>query len=248
MSRGENLAILFDRVSKSIGSTQILEDVSFEVPRGTALSILGRRGSGKTIVLKLTSGLLKPDGGRILINNQDITGLDHSRLLEVRKSTGFVFQAAAVFDSISVAENIGFPLRCCGGKMDGERHEKVYQQLVQVGLEQHIDEMPNHLSIGMRKLLGFARALACDPAILLLDDPWCGVDSVTAALIRELLLNLKQRRGATLLISANRMTEVRSISERLAVLDEGRIIASGSPNEVARSDHPVVKEFVSQDF
>lgn len=250
MSRVEELAVRFDRVSKSIGPTRILEDVSFEVPRGTAFSILGRQGSGKTIALKLSIGLMKPDLGRIFINNQDITALDHSRLLQVRRSIGFVFQTAAVFDSISVAENIAFPLRCCSrGRPASELRDKVRQQLLQVGLEQDRDKMPNDLSTGMRQLLGFARALACDPDILLLDDPWCGVDSVTVARMRELLLGLKQRRGTTLLIAGNKMSDVRGISEQLAVLDGGRVIACGSPNEVAQSDHPVVKEFVlQQDF
>jgi phospholipid/cholesterol/gamma-HCH transport system ATP-binding protein len=108
--------------------------------------------------------------------------------------------------------------------------------------------MPNDLSAGMRKLLGFARALASDPAILLLDDPWCGIDSVTGALIRELLLGLKERHGTTLLIAANRIAEVRSFSDQLAVLDEGRMIACGSPDEVERSDHPVLKQFFRQDL
>jgi phospholipid/cholesterol/gamma-HCH transport system ATP-binding protein len=249
MSRDEEVAVRFDRVSKSIGATRILEDVSFEVPRGAAFSILGRRGAGKTIVLKLSIGLLKPDRGRIFVNNADITALDHLALLKVRKSIGFVFQQAAVFDSISVAENIAFPLRCSSKRTEAELHERVYQQLLQVGLEHDIDRMPDDLSVGMRKLLGFARALACDPAILLLDDPWNGVDSVTVDLIRDRLLSLKHRRGATLLIAANKMTDVQSMSDQLAILDGGHMIACGSPNEVARSDHPLVRQFVlQQDF
>ena len=248
MSWCEGVAVRFDRVSKSIGATRILEDVSFEVPRGTALTILGRRGAGKTIALKLSIGLLKPDRGRIFVNNDDITALGHSALLQVRKSIGFVFQQAAVFDSLSVAENIAFPLRC-SKETEGELHERVYQQLLQVGLEQDIDRMPDDLSVGMRKLLGFARALSCDPAILLLDDPWNGVDSVTADLIRDRLLSLKHRRGTTLLIAANKMTDVQSMTDQLAVLDGGHMIACGPLNEVARSDHPVVRQFVlQQDF
>jgi phospholipid/cholesterol/gamma-HCH transport system ATP-binding protein len=244
----DDVAVRFDRVSKSIGETDILEDISFEVPRGTVFSILGRRGAGKTVALKLSIGLLKPDLGRILINNEDITALDHSGLLHVRRSTGFVFQTGAVFDSLSVAENVAFPLRCATGSPESKLRERVRQQLDRVGLGEDSGKMPNDLSAGMRKLLGFARALACDPAILLLDDPWCGVDSVTGALIRELLLSLKERRGTTLLITGNRMSEVRSLSDQLAVLDGGRIIACGSPNEVVGSDHPVVRQFVTQDF
>ena len=244
----EDMVVRFDRVSKSIGETDILEDISFEVPRGAVFSILGRRGAGKTIALKLSIGLLKPDLGRIFLNNQDITALDHPSLLHVRKSTGFVFQSAAVFDSISVAENVAFPLRCAYGIPESKLRDRVQQQLDQVGLGEQRGKMPIDLSFGMRKLLGFARALASDPPILLLDDPWCGVDSVTSALIRELLLSLKERRGTTLLITAKRVADVRDLCEQLVVLDEGRIIACGSPNEVERSDHPVVRQLFSQDL
>ena len=244
----EDMAVRFDRVSKSIGETDILEDISFEVPHGTIFSILGRRGAGKTIALKLSIGLLKPDLGRIFLNNQDITALDHPSLLHVRKSTGFVFQSAAVFDSISVAENVAFPLRCATGIPESKLRDRVQQQLDLVGLGEDGDKMPADLSFGMRKLLGFARALASDPPILLLDDPWCGVDSVTSALIRELVLSLKERHGTTLLITANRVADVRDLCEQLAVLDEGRMIACGPPNEVERSDHPVVRQLFLQDI
>ena len=244
----EDMAVRFDRVSKSIGETDILEDISFEVPRGTAFAILGRSGAGKTIALKLSIGLLKPDLGRIFLNNQDITALDHPGLLHVRKSTGFVFQSAAVFDSISVAENVAFPLRCATGIPESKLRDRVQQQLDQVGLGEERGKMPIDLSFGMRKLLAFARALASDPPILLLDDPWCGVDSVTSALIRELVLSLKERHGTTLLITANRVADVRDLCEQLAVLDEGRMIACGPPSEVERSDHPVVRQLFLQDI
>jgi phospholipid/cholesterol/gamma-HCH transport system ATP-binding protein len=243
----EDIAVRFDGVSKSIGETDVLEDISFEVPRGTAFSILGRRGAGKTVALKLSIGLLKPDLGRIFLDNQDITEMDHPGLLHVRRSTGFVFQTSAVFDSITVAENVAFPLRCATGIPESKLRDRVRQQLDRVGLAEEAAEMPHDLSFGMRKLLAFARALASDPAILLLDDPWGGVDSVTGAFIRELLLGLKERPGTTLLITANRIAEVRDFCEQLAVLDEGRLIAAGSPEEVERSDHPVVRQFFLQD-
>jgi phospholipid/cholesterol/gamma-HCH transport system ATP-binding protein len=247
MKPNEDEAVRFDRVSKSIDGMRILEEVSFQVPRGTAFSILGRRGTGKTIALKLSIGLLKPDLGRIFINREEITTLDTPGLMRVRKSTGFVFQNSAVFDSISVADNIAFSLRYNSGRSESEIQQKVREQLLQVGLEQERDKMPMDLSVGMRKLLGFARALACDPAILLLDDPWNDVDSITAAIIRKLLLDLKQRRGTTLLMIGNKMAEVRPISDQLAILDGGHIIACGPPNEVARCDNPIVRRFVSQE-
>ena len=248
MMAAADVAVRFEQVSKSIGDMGVLEDITFKVPRGTVFSILGRLGAGKTTALKLSIGLLRPDQGRIFLNNQDITEMDHPGLLDVRRATGFVFQTSAVFDSISVAENVAFPLRCATHSPESELRERVREQLAQVGLEQDGDRMPNDLSAGMRKLLGFARALASDPAILLLDDPWCGIDSDTGEVIRELLLNLKERRGTTLLIAANRVSEVRRFSDQLAILDEGRMVAYGSPDEVERNDDPVVKQFFLQDF
>ncbi len=244
-NRDVDVAVRFDRVSKSIGATRILEDVSFEIPRGTALTILGRRGTGKTIALKLSIGLIKPDRGRIFIDGKEITALDRPGLLRIRRSTGFVFQNSAVFDSISVAENIALPLRYGSEKPEREIQEIVRQQLLQVGLEGDGERMPIDISVGMRKLLGFARALACDPDILLLDDPWNGVDSISAVAIRNLLLDLKRRRRTTLLIIDSKVTEVRHVSEQLAILDGGHIIACGSLEEVARSENPIVQRFVS---
>src|SRR6266567_790788 len=153
MNLDGEVAVRFDHVWKSIGPRRILDDVSFEIPQGTAFSILGRRGTGKTIVLKLSIGLLKPDRGRIFINQEEITGLDTSALLRVRKSIGFVFQNSAVFDSISVAENIAFPLRYHRANAESDIQETVRRQLLQVGLEHDGDKMPADLSAGMRKLL-----------------------------------------------------------------------------------------------
>lgn len=248
MNLDAGLAIRFDGVSKSIGATHILEDLSFEVPHGTAFSILGRRGAGKTTALKLAIGLQRPDRGRIFLNREEITGLDAAGLLRIRRSTGFVFQNSAIFDSISVAENIAFPLRYNSGTSESEIQETVHRQLLQVGLEQDGEKMPAALSVGMRKLLGFARALACDPAILLLDDPWDGVDSITAAAIRRLLLDLKQRRRTTFLITVNKMTELRHIADQFAILDGGRLIAGSLSNAMAgNDDDSVMKQFVSQE-
>jgi phospholipid/cholesterol/gamma-HCH transport system ATP-binding protein len=177
MNLDRSVAVRFDRVSKSIDEARVLEDVSFEISRGTAFSILGRRGAGKTMLLKLAIGLLKPDRGRIFVNGEDITALDTPDLLRVRRSTGFVFQNSAAFDSICVAENVAFPLRYHSDKPESEIQDKVRELLIQADLEQDRYTMPVDLSVGMRKLLGFARALACDPALLVIDDPWNGVDS-----------------------------------------------------------------------
>jgi phospholipid/cholesterol/gamma-HCH transport system ATP-binding protein len=247
MNLDGSVAVRFDQVSKSIGTTRILEDVSFAISRGTSFAILGRRGTGKTVTLKLAIGLLKPDRGRIYIDGEEITALDTPDLLRVRRSTGFAFQNSAAFDSISVSENVAFPLRYNSGKPESEIQEKVQQLLARVGLERDSHKMPVELSVGMRKLLGLVRALAGDPAILLLDDPLNSVDSITAVLIRRMLLDLKQRCRTTLLIAANKLTDVRHICDQLAILDGGHMVACGSPNEVARCDNQVVRQFVSQE-
>jgi phospholipid/cholesterol/gamma-HCH transport system ATP-binding protein len=247
MIQHETAAVRFDRVSKEIGTERILEEVSFIVPRGTALSILGRRGAGKTTVLKLAIGLAKPDRGNIYINGEDVNALDPAELLRVRRSTGFVFQNSAVFDSVTVSENIALPLRYNSGMRKRDIDEKVQHHLLQVGLERDGHRMPDTLSVGMRKLLGFARALASDPAILLLDDPWNGVDASTAASILVLLLDLKQTQRTTLLIIANKISAVRSISDQIAVLDGGRLLTCGSLTEVERCEHSLVKQFLSQE-
>jgi len=245
MNSDRRVAVRFDRVSKSIDEARVLEDVSFEISRGTAFSILGRRGAGKTMLLKLAIGLLKPDRGRIFVDGEDITALDTPDLLRVRRSTGFVFQNSAAFDSICVAENVAFPLRYHSDKLDSEIQDKVRELIIQADLEQDRYTMPVDLSVGMRKLLGFARALACDPALLVIDDPWNGVDSITANRIRRLLLDLKRRRGTTLLIAANKVPDVQRICDQLAILDGGHLITCGPPDELARCGNPVASEFAS---
>jgi phospholipid/cholesterol/gamma-HCH transport system ATP-binding protein len=245
MNLDRSVAVRFDRVSKSVDEARVLEDVSFEISRGTAFSILGRRGAGKTMLLKLAIGLLKPDRGKIFVNGEDITALDTPDLLRVRRSTGFVFQNSAAFDSICVAENVALPLRYHSDKPESEIQDKVRELLIQADLEQDRYTMPVELSVGMRKLLGFARALACDPALLVIDDPWNGVDSITVTRICRLLLDLKRRRGTTLLIAANKVPDVQRICDQLAILDGGHLITCGPPDELARCGNPVASEFAS---
>src|SRR5512140_1011896 len=160
-------AIRFDHVSKSFDDQRVLDDVSFEVPRGTACCILGRSGTGKSVTLKLLMGLLKPDAGRIYVNDVEIEALDSAGLVDVRKSIGFLFQYSALFDSLSVAENVAFPLRRPARMSETEIARSVREGLAEVGLEDDLDKMPLDLSGGMRKRVGLARALALKPAILL---------------------------------------------------------------------------------
>jgi phospholipid/cholesterol/gamma-HCH transport system ATP-binding protein len=247
MNHEKDEAVRFEKVSKSFDPEPLLENVSFKVAHGEAFCILGRSGTGKTVLLKLMVGMLKPDRGRIFINQEEITALDRPGILRVRKNVGFLFQNAALFDSISVAENLAFPMRRHSGKTENQIREAVHQKLAQVDLESYADKLPADLSAGLRKRVGLARALALDPAILLIDDPSCGVDCFTAHKVDRLLLDLKRNRKITLIIVSDGMEGVRRISDRFAVLESGHIISCGSADELERSDNRLVRQFVSRE-
>ncbi|MGI9074099.1 MAG: ABC transporter ATP-binding protein [Bryobacteraceae bacterium] len=247
MNGGQQAAIRFEGVSKPFNPGPLLKNVSFEVPQGEGFCILGRSGTGKTKLLKLILGLQKPDRGKIFVNGEEITALDNASLLRMRQTVGFVFQHAALFDSISVADNVAFSLRRHSGKTEDEIREMVRQKLAQVGVEKYGDAMPEYLSPGVRKRVGFARALALDPRILLIDDPADGIGYSTAREINSLLLDLKRNRKTTLLIVSNGVEEARRISDRFAVLEDGQIIFSGSADELERSDKGFLRQFASSE-
>jgi phospholipid/cholesterol/gamma-HCH transport system ATP-binding protein len=238
-------AIRFENVSKSFGARPVLEDVSLEVRAGSVFGILGRSGTGKSVTLKLMIGLLKPDRGRVFIGDTAIEGLNSRALVPIRKSMGFLFQNAALFDSISVGENVAFALRRNTDYPEAEIRERVQQKLNQVGLEKEYDKMPSDLSGGMRKRAGLARALALDPPILLVDEPSAGLDPITTDEIDDLLLGLKQNAGATLVVVTHNITSARCLGDTLLMLHEGRIIAQGTADELAASSHELVRAFMS---
>lgn len=238
-------AIRIDHLSKSFDGHPVLEDVSFEVARGEAFGILGKSGTGKSVTLKLVIGLLCADGGKISVGGEEIQELDRENLMRVRKTVGFMFQDAALFDSISLGENIAFPLRRHTSKSEAEISEIVRRKLSTVGLEEHADKMPSDLSGGMRKRAGLARALALDPPILLVDEPNSGLDPVTASEIYTLLESLKEKRHTTLLLVTHDAMGVRRFADRLGVLDQGRLIASGPPEELAKSENELVRALAS---
>lgn len=237
-------AIQFDRVSKSFGRLNVLDHVSFEVPRGNAFCVLGRSGTGKSVLIKQLVGLIRPDAGRIYVEGEEITHLSSSDLARVRKRIGFLFQYSALFDSISVGENVAFPLRRHTGLSGGEIQDRVDQKLRRVGLEGIDHKMPSEISGGMRKRVGLARALALDPPILLADEPSSGLDPVTSREIDELLLDLKHNDGTTMVIVTHNIPSARRVGDELAVLHEGSILAHGPAAELEQSAHELVREFM----
>ena len=237
--------IRFDGVSKSFGEKRVLDNVSFDVPQGGVCCILGRSGTGKSVTLKLLLGLLKPDSGKIFMNDLQIEALDSSHLVKARKEMGFLFQYSALFDSMTVAENVAFPLRRHTSMSETEIQDAVKTRLAAVGLENDLEQMPLELSGGMRKRAGLARALALDPSILLVDEPSSGLDPVTTREIDTLLLGLKAAGNTTIVVVTHNMTSARRIGDRLIVLSEGQIVAQGTVKEMDQSNIEVVRQFMS---
>jgi phospholipid/cholesterol/gamma-HCH transport system ATP-binding protein len=237
-------AIAFDSVSKSFASRTVLKDVSFSVAAGTAFALLGRSGTGKSVTLKLICGLLKADSGSVIVNGEDITRLESSELAPIRRHIGFLFQSAALFDSISVGENVAFPLRRYTQKPDAEIRDQAHNILEQLGLGKEYDSMPGDLSGGMRKRAGLARALAVEPSLLLVDEPSAGLDPITSMEIDELLIDIKTNRHATLVVVTHNMQSARRIADRMAVLDRGHLLAEGTVEELDRSEHQLVRTFM----
>jgi phospholipid/cholesterol/gamma-HCH transport system ATP-binding protein len=240
-----DIAIRFERVTKAFGDHRLLNDVTFEIPRSSAFCLLGRSGSGKSVTLKQIIGLLRPDSGRVLIDDEDVTGLDSCGLSRVRQRMGFLFQHAALFDSLTVGENVAFPIRRHRAHLsEREVRQIAREKLGQVGLADVYDRMPAALSGGMRKRAGLARAIALDPPVLLVDEPSAGLDPLTTLEIDKLLLELKRAAGTTLLVVTHNIPSARVIADELALLDQGRILARGTVAELDRSEHPLVQAFM----
>jgi phospholipid/cholesterol/gamma-HCH transport system ATP-binding protein len=237
-------AVRFDHVTTVLGGHPVLDDVSFDVAVGEAVCVLGKSGTGKSVTLKTIVGLMVPDAGRVFVEGREVTDASREELGEIRQHLGFLFQNAALFDSISVGENVAFPLRRHTDLGDDEIDEIVAAKLAQVGLEADVDKMPAELSGGMKKRVGLARAMALDPSILLVDEPSAGLDPITADEIYELLCGLRDSRETTLIVVTHNIPSARKVARRLMVLDQGRIVAEGTADELDRSELPLVREFM----
>ena len=239
-------AVVLDKVSKSFGEKPILRDVSFQVRAGEALCILGRSGTGKSVTLKLIISLLKPEQGQIWIEGDEITRLHASDLSRVRRKMGFLFQDAALFDSLTLYENLALPLFRLTSKSPAEVDLIIDRVLRDVGLGDDRQRMPSELSGGMRKRAGLARALVLEPRILLVDEPSSGLDRITASEIDELLLREKVERRTTLIVVTHDVRGARRIADRIAVLNQGRLIADGTVEEVQHSENEIARSLISE--
>jgi phospholipid/cholesterol/gamma-HCH transport system ATP-binding protein len=238
-----NPAVRLDRVSKSFGARRVLDQVSFEIPPGKAFCLLGRSGTGKSVTLRHIIGLVRPDEGSVFVEGRNIGALPARELNGVRKRMGFLFQNAALFDSMTVGENVAFPLRRHTDLADAEIRDRARQKLADVGMDQEFDKMPADLSGGMKKRAGLARAMALDPSILLVDEPSAGLDPLTTTEIDQLLVEQK-RRGATLVVVTHNIPSARLVGDELAMLSEGRIVARGTAAELDANRDPLVQAFM----
>jgi len=232
-------------VTKSFGTQQVLRGVSLDIHRGEAVVIIGRSGGGKSILLKHLIGLLQPDSGTIRVDGEDITAMNERSLLRVRRKYGMLFQMAALFDSLTVEENVGFVLRRQGVESDAEIRRRVAEALEMVELPGIGHKMPSELSGGMRKRVGLARAIVYRPEIVLYDEPTTGLDPIAADNIDRLIRRVWETLHVTSIAVTHDMKSARTISNRILMLHEGRIYSEGPSAEILESTDPVIHRFVN---
>jgi phospholipid/cholesterol/gamma-HCH transport system ATP-binding protein len=242
---GSAPVIAVENLKKAFGSHMVLNGISLSVSRGETLAVLGRSGTGKSVLLRLIIGLETPDAGSISIHGQNIVGLALDRMGEIRKKMGFLFQHAALYDSLTVAENVAFPLVHHRKDMSSsERSERVNQLLSEVGMEGDFGKMPSDISGGMQKRVGLARALALEPEILLLDEPTAGLDPISSGEIDDLILKLQRERKMASIVVTHDLHSARTIANRLALLDQGNVVIEGTFEDLQQSDIGFVEDFL----
>lgn len=229
---------------KSFGEHQILKGVDLDLMRGKINIIIGGSGQGKSVLLRHVIGLLKPDKGEVWIDGQNIVPMNNYDLDAVRKKFGMLFQYAALFDSMTVLDNIAFPLREHTRLSEKEIRERVMERLKQLQLEHAVNKFPAELSGGMKKRVGLARALALNPEIIIYDEPTTGLDPVLTKSVDDMILEVAQREKATSLIISHDMASTFRIGDHVAMLYGGKIVAAGPPSEIKKSDNPGLREFL----
>jgi phospholipid/cholesterol/gamma-HCH transport system ATP-binding protein len=246
MSERQTIAVEFKRVMKSFGTKRVLNDVSFHIDQGQALCLLGRSGTGKSVTLKLIMALMRPDSGEVWVDQDNVVGMGEKHLSLVRKKLGYLFQDAALFDSLTLYENLALPLARLTKKSKDEIDDVVHRVLTDVGLGADGAKYPSALSGGMRKRAGLARALVLEPKILLADEPSSGLDRITASEIDELLMRRKSEHGTALIIVTHDVHGARKVADRIGVLDKGNLVAFGSVDEVSQSENEVARKLITE--
>ncbi len=231
-------------LKKSFGKHAILDGVSFRIEKGESVVIIGRSGGGKSVLLKHLIGLLRPEAGQVLIEGEDIVPMNERALLHVRRKFGMLFQSAALFDSLTVAENVGFALRRSGSLGERDIRRKVADVLEMVDLPGTEDKKPSELSGGMRKRVGLARAIIYQPQIVLYDEPTTGLDPIVSDSIDQLILRVRDRLDVTTVVVTHDMRSTRRLGQRILMLHNQRIYAAGTPDEIFSSPDPIVRRFV----
>ncbi len=229
---------------KAFGTHQILDGVSFKIERGESVVIIGRSGGGKSVLLKQLVGLLKPDSGQVLIEGEDIVPMNERSLLRVRAKFGVLFQGAALFDSMTVAENIAFPFRQRKDLSPADISKKVSDALEVVELPGTQNKKPSELSGGMRKRVGLARAIVYEPEIVLYDEPTTGLDPIVSDSIDKLIIRVRDQLNVTCIVVTHDMRSARRVGNRILMLHDKRIYASGTPDDIFSSQDPIVRRFI----
>ncbi|MEJ5352579.1 MAG: ABC transporter ATP-binding protein [Melioribacteraceae bacterium] len=241
--------VVVENLTKRFDSHTVLDKISFEVKRAENLVVFGRSGQGKSVLLKCIIGLMIPDEGNIFINGQNVTKLSINELNKLRKNIGFLFQSSALYDSMTVRENLAFPLKRLFPELKPkEIEDKVKYTLELVSLEDAIDKMPSELSGGMRKRIGLARSIITDPELMLYDEPTTGLDPITTKEISDLILTLQKKLNMTSIIVTHDLICAEIIADRAIFLKDAKIAYEGSIQELANSDDPFLKNFFSHEF
>lgn len=244
MSKLSSSIIEVRGLNKSFGSHRILQDVTFQIEKGESVVVIGRSGGGKSVLLKHLIGLMKPDSGQVLVSGENIVEMDERELLRVRRRFGMLFQSAALFDSLTVAENVGFAFRRDRSLPESEVRRKVEEVLEMVELPGIGNKNPAELSGGMRKRVGLARAIIYQPEIVLYDEPTTGLDPIVSDSIDKLILRVRDRLKVTTIVVTHDMRSARRLGQRIFMLHNSQIYATGTALEIFNSSDPVVKRFI----
>jgi phospholipid/cholesterol/gamma-HCH transport system ATP-binding protein len=242
--RGNDPIIRIRGLSKAFGRQTVLDSLDLDIERGETLVVIGRSGCGKSVLLKHITGLIRPDAGEIMFEGEDITRFTRKKLFEMRMRFGMLFQGSALFDSLSVGENVALPLRKHSRMTDDEIYGVVREKLELIGLTGVYDHFPAEMSGGMKKRIGLARAVVMNPNVVLYDEPTTGLDPIMADVINELIRTLQRELRITSVVVTHDIKSAYHVGDCIAMLHEGKIIYSGTPDEVRRTTNPVLRQFV----